>query len=230
MWLATAVTIVVSGAVACGTGDGDGETRAAGPSTTVTSAPLTETTAAPSTTAPGATSRPSTTAVAPATTTPAPAATTTPPRLSSSSRLRIDGIGPIDVGMTIAEARAAAGTELSHEKEPYCDVLTPTRGPAGVDLVVTTPSTGRVELIVVKDGPIATVSGIRVGSTEAEVKAAYPGRLRAVNPSLPVHRLVYEPRDPALADRVLVFVIDGSRVATMYAGVRNQAEADEICA
>ncbi|MGI8809433.1 MAG: hypothetical protein ACR2KK_16660 [Acidimicrobiales bacterium] len=132
--------------------------------------------------------------------------------------------------MTVAQARAAAGTELAIKKEPYCDVLTAPRGPAGVALIVTSPPTGRIELIVVKDGTVATLSGIRVGSTEAQVLAAYPGRIRTVNPSAPVHRLVYEASDPALADRVLVFVIDNSRVATMYAGVQNQVEADEICA
>jgi hypothetical protein len=155
--------------------------------------------------------------------------TTAAPSLSSSSRLRIDGIGPITVGMTVAEARAAAGTELSLRKDPYCDGLTAPRGPSGVALIVTSPPTGRIDLIIVNEPTVATISGIRVGSTEAEVKAAYPGRIRTVNPSAPVRRLVYEATDPALADRVLVFVIDGSRVATMYAGVRNQVEADEIC-
>jgi len=131
--------------------------------------------------------------------------------------------------MTVAQARAAAGTELSLRKEPYCDVLTAPNGPAGVDLVITNPSSGRIDLVIVNGGPVATISGIRVGSTEAEVVAAYPGRLRSVNPLLPVHRQVYEAQNPALADRALVFVIDGSRVATMYAGVSNQVEADEIC-
>ncbi len=179
-------------------------------------------------------STPATTTSVPATTSTTSAATTTttsarPAPLSTASRLRIDGIGPVDVDMTVAEARAAAGTELSLKKEPYCDVLTAPGGPAGVALVVTTPSNGRIELIMVTEPSVATVSGIRVGSTEAQVLATYPGRIRPVNPSLPVHRLIYTAADPALADRVLVFFVDNGRVATMYAGLRNQAEADEIC-
>lgn len=204
---------------ACGD-SGDGATSTA-PSTTAT----TTVTAAPetSTSLPAATS---TTARAGAAT----STTTAGPGLSTSSRLRIDGIGPINVGMTVAQARAVAGTELSLTKEPYCDVLSAPRGPAGVDMIITNPASGRIDLIVIKEPTVATVSGIRVGNTEAEVQAAYPGRLRVVNPSLPVHRLIYSAADPALADRVVVFVIDTGRVATMYAGLRSHAEADEICA
>ena len=212
---AVVLLLVVAVAGACGENGG-----AAVGTVTSTSAPAsTSTTPVPTTTS--------------TTSAPAPIATTSttgrPAALSASSRLRIDGIGPIDVGMTVAQARAAAGTELSLEKEPYCDVLTAPAGPAGVDLILTTPSTGRIELIVVDEPSVATVSGIRVGSTEAQVLATYPGRIRTVNSSLPVHRLIYTAADPALADRVLVFVVDDGRVATMYAGLRNQAEADEIC-
>lgn len=155
----------------------------------------------------------------------------TPPAeaLSGSSRLRIDGVGPIDVGMTVEQAGAAAGVELAIKSEPYCDVLTATPGPAGLALIVTAPATGRIEVVIVKGGPVRTLSGIGIGSTETEVKAAYTDRLRSANPSLPVHRLIYQAVDPALSDRVLVFVIDNSRVAAMYAGAHNQAEADEIC-
>lgn len=197
-------TAALSVVAALASGCGSGVPTASTPVTTATTA---TSTSAPTTTA----------------TTSAPAV------LSPSSRLRIDGLGPIAVGMTVAEARAAAGVELSLKKEPYCDVLTAPGGPAGVALIITAPPTGRVQLIIVNGGAVATLSGIRVGSTEAEVLATYPGRLRAVNASLPVHRLIYEALDPALADRVLAFTIDNGRVATMYAGVRNQAEADEIC-
>lgn len=205
---------------ACGD-SGEGATSTA-PSTTAT----TTVTAAPET----STSLPAPTSTTARAGAGATSTTTAGPGLSTSSRLRIDGIGPINVGMTVAQARAVAGTELSLTKEPYCDVLSAPRGPGGVDLIITNPASGRIDLIVVKEPTVSTLSGIRVGSTEAEVQAAYPGRLRVVNPSLPVHRLIYSAADPALADRVVVFVIDTGRVATMYAGLRSHAEADEICA
>lgn len=203
-----------------------GDSREGATSTTPSTTAMSTVTTAPET----STSLPVTTSSTAPAGARATSTTTPPPGLSTSSRLRIDGIGPINVGMTVAQARAVAGTELSLTKEPYCDVLSAPDGPAGVDLIVTNPPSGRIDLIVVKEPTIATVSGIRVGSTEAEVQATYPGRLRVVNPSLPVHRLIYSAADPALADRVVVFVIDTGRVATMYAGLRNHAEADEICA
>jgi hypothetical protein len=182
----------------------------------------------------GAVTRGATAAVAPTTTpvTPTTASSTTTAareRLSTSSRLRVDGVGPIRVGMTVDEARAAAGVPLASAHEGACDVLTAPGGPAGLDLIVT-QATGRIQVIHVRDETIATVSGIRVGATEEEVLAAYPGRLRTVNPALPRHRLVYEAKDPALADRVVVFVIAEGGVTHMYAGNRADVESDEICA
>jgi hypothetical protein len=210
--LSSLVALVLAVATACTAGSDGGEGAVAAGSVTTTSTSTTST--APSTT----TSIPTTTST-----------TTRPAPLSASSRLRIDGIGPVDVGMTVAEARAAAGTGLSVTKEPYCDVLTSPGGPAGVSLIVTTPASGRIELIIVTEPSVATVSGIRVGSTEPQVVRTYPGRLRSVNPSLPVHRLVYTAADTALSDRALVFVVDNGRVATMYSGRRDHVEADEIC-
>jgi hypothetical protein len=209
-----ALLVVAVGSAACGGSDG-GTTGSVG---------LGATTSAPSTTASPITAAPTT-----AVPTTAPPTTIAPP-LSASSRLRIDGLGPIDIGMTVEQARAAAGVELSAETTPYCTILTTPRGPEGVLFIVGTPSSGRIDLIIVKGGSIATLSGIRVGSTESDVMAAYPGRIRVVNPTLPVHRLIYEANDPAFADRSVVFVIDSGRVASMYSGLRNQAEADEICA
>lgn len=207
-------------------GCGGSQPGTAGPAgTTTTTVARATSTSSPAGAA--ATTTTAATATATAATTPV---TTAPEQLSGSSRLRIDGIGPIRIGMTIAEARAAAGVPLTLERQPHCDVLTLTGGPDGLALIVTRPATGRIGVITVNRSTFATLSGVRVGDTEAGVLGAYPGRLRPVNAGLPVHRLVYEASDTALADRAVVFVIADGRVASISAGQRADVEADEICA
>ena len=88
------------GATACGSGDGDGAPPAAAGATTVPAATGPSTTVVPTT---ATTSPPA----APATTT-----TTAPERLSVDSRLSLQGIGPVQVGMTLDEASTAAGTPI----------------------------------------------------------------------------------------------------------------------
>ncbi|MDQ4097521.1 MAG: hypothetical protein M3144_06605, partial [Actinomycetota bacterium] len=101
-----ALLVIAVGSAACGGSDG-GTTGNIG---------LGATTSAPTTTAPDR----APTSVVPTTSPP----TTAAPALSGSSRLRIDGLGPIDIGMTIEQARAAAGVELAAERTPHCTILT----------------------------------------------------------------------------------------------------------
>lgn len=202
--------------VACGS-DGNGD---AGPSPSrPTTAPTVDTTGVP-TSAP-----PTTTGGPPATTAPAPPAAPGE-RLTPSSRLRVDGIGPVRVGMTLAEARAAAGVPLELVSTEYCQTLRP----AGSNPFVALISTSGGKIDVIEAGPsTATVSGIRVGTTEQEVVAAYGNRAQVVNPDEPLHRIVYRAADPSLRAYALVFEIGDGRVSSMRAGTE-AVLADEICA
>src|SRR5688500_214974 len=152
------VAAVLLGLALPGCGDSDPSPRAESTATTATTA----TTAAPASTT-----------------------TTTAPGLSDESRLVFDGIGPIKVGMTLAEASAAAGQPV--EIDPGyvldgCAYAEVKGGPQGLLLMVlrdkeTDP--WRIVRIDVDDGSrIATLSGIRIGATEADVKRIYgePGR------------------------------------------------------
>jgi hypothetical protein len=213
------ITMAVA-APACGRGSssldaGSAEPASSGASTTATTA---------------------TTAVAPtATATPTPAApvaTTAPPRaeaLSAASRLRIDGIGPIEIGMTVKEAQAAAGVPLTVTDGPFCRTLRAPGGPDGVALLVTANSGDRITVVTVSTPAVSTVSGVHVGSTEADVLAAYPGQL-VVRGEDPLRSLVYHARDPNLSRLSVVFLIRDSAVRSIQAGVRDIVEGDEICA
>jgi hypothetical protein len=192
---------------ACGGDDGD---DAAGPTTTLVPTVATTSTVAPTTVAP---------------TTASPTAAV---RLGATSRLRVDGVGPVRFGMSVDEARRVAGVPVQAIDGPYCRGF---RTTGGAPVEVLAEASESINLVIVADPPIATQSGIAVGSPRADVLAAYPGQVE-VRPGAPgPHWIVYRARDPALAAFSLVFQIDGGgRVQTMKAGVRERAEADENCA
>lgn len=160
-----------------------------------------------------------------AATTAAPQPTNPREPLSSTSRLRVDGLGPITIGMSIDEARAAAGVPLAPNVGPYCTSLATGGGVA----LLSAGGTNAVDVIVVDGGPVRTLSGIGIGSTEAEVLSAYGSQLQVGPSDAPTRRIVYRATDPALADRSLVFHVRAGRVILMQAGVRSVVEADEMC-
>lgn len=181
-----------------------------------TTAPTVDTTAAPTT------SSPTTQAPGPTTTAPAPGE-----RLGPSSRLRVDGIGPVRVGMTLSQARAVAGVPLELRRTEHCQSLVPAGSDPFVTLIATSPGEA-VDVIAAGPGT-ATVSGIRIGSTEQEVLTAYGERIQVVNPGEAVHRIVYRAADQSLRGYALVFGIGDGRVASIMAGT-DAVLADEICA
>src|SRR5438270_5639850 len=88
--------------------------------------------AVPTTTAPVV----ATTTGAAAATTVVPSTTAAPERLTTASRLRLDGIGPVMVGMTLEQASAAAGTAIRvvvpSARPPECSYAQADEGPAGL--------------------------------------------------------------------------------------------------
>jgi hypothetical protein len=210
---------VALGAAACG--DDSGESAL---DTTTTVAPAPSTTAGPAATGPSTTDPPA----------PGPPATTRPPStapepLGPRSTLRIDGVGPVRTGMTLDQAREAAGIPMNAVDGGACRTLRP--ADAGIPVSIVAEGGDRVNLIEVTEGPIRTVSGIGIGSTEAEVMAAYPNQLE-VRPGAPgAHWVIYRPTGRAATMHSLNFAIDESgKVAQMRAGLKRYTEADENCA
>lgn len=86
-----------------------------------------------------------------------------------------EGIGPVRLGMTLDEAIAAMpGYAVSTCSNPVVRFLEP-EGAAGAQLAIAAGNDGSVALVTLSDsdGP-ATAEDIRLGSTVADVKAAYP--------------------------------------------------------
>lgn len=115
--------------------------------------------------------------------------------LTARARLRLDGIGPVKVGMTLAQASKAIGKRLRFEADPEPPSTCGYADPPGIPDVTFMVIDGRIRRVqVVEGGAVATVSGVRVGASEAEVNRVYGGRIQ-VQPhpySQAGHYLVYE--------------------------------------
>jgi hypothetical protein len=146
-----------------------------------------------------------------------------------------DGAGPVRVGMTFPEARAALGGDLAMNADTQhpegadrCDYPRSARLPAGMMVMVVDQRVARVE---VDSGSVATAEGARIGDTEARIEQLYPGRV-TVQPHKYTdgHYLVVRPAAAADTTHLLVFETDGRVVQRFRAGQKPQVEWVEGCA
>lgn len=158
---------------------------------------------------------------------------TTDPELTSTSRLRLDGIGPVRVGMTTDEASRAMGKGVRHgaasPNPASCSFAKPEGGPNVAFMVID----GRIRRVdVMPPSSITTVSGVRIGDGEAKVHRVYGSGLRVEpHPYRPGGRyLVYESPEPSQRGLSLIFETDGAGVTSFRAGERGAVEAPEGCA
>lgn len=166
----------------------------------------------------------------PGTATPVPQAV---PEQLNTSRLRLDGIGPVVVGMSLDEASGATGQAIRIDPRTDlgrgCAHATADAGQQGLRFMVVNDRIVRVEA---GPGPVRTLSGVGVGSTEAEVMATYPGRIR-VEPNpysghLGGKDLIYVP-DESSRHLSLLFYVFGGQVQTFRAGFFAAVMAPEGC-
>jgi hypothetical protein len=142
------------------------------------------------------------------------------------------GVGPVRYGMTLAEASRALGEAVSTTRDygSGCVYVFPKSVPAGVSFIVVS---GLVERVDVRSGDVATWSGAHIGSTEAEVKALYLGRIQVTEHAYTGpqgHYLTFVPRDAADSAFRIVFETDGHAVTMYRAGRRPVVEYIEGCA
>ncbi|WP_411282068.1 hypothetical protein [Gemmatimonas sp.] len=139
------------------------------------------------------------------------------------------GIGPVRVGMTLAEVAGAtsAGIRLVGTDSTECSYLSWRDGPPGVLIMA---EGGRVVRIDVQNPAITTSEGIKIGSTEAEVQQRYTGRVE-VQPHKYTdgHYLVVTPRRPTDSNLRIVFETDGQKVETFRGGRVPQVQYVEGC-
>lgn len=143
-------------------------------------------------------------------TTSAVAATDTPATAAVDSanpaswQLSESGIGPVRVGMTVAEAAAALSVTAAQADTSECAYVGLAGLPAGVSLMT---ERGRIVRVDADDSSsVATAAGAKVGWTEQQLRDAYPnarvqphkydeGNYVIVIPGAPAdttHRIVFE--------------------------------------
>lgn len=154
-------------------------------------------------------------------------------KLTNQSKVYINGIGAVRVGMTIAEASKAAGTKLiresGYETNLSCFYVKPQGEPKDIGFMVTNKRISRVD--VWKNKSITTLSGAKIGDTESRIKSLYPGQIQ-VTPHKYVeggHDLIFIPKDAVDKNYRLLFETDGKRVTRFRSGKLPEVEFVEGC-
>lgn len=145
-------------------------------------------------------------------------------------KLRLDGAGPLRIGMTFEQARTALGGQL--EATPPELQASP-----GCDQIEHLASDGGAVMLMFHDRVLDRVDewkpghrtdrGVTIGATEAQVRARYPGARR--------ERHAYDDKGAYLTVRDdqrklwLRFETSKGRVTQFYAGTPDAVQATEGC-
>ncbi len=154
-------------------------------------------------------------------------------QLTDNSKLALNGIGPIRVGMTVDEASRAAGVRLVKSYEPlneeFCSYFKPQGEPKGISFMVTK---GRIVRVDISNERVTTIKGAKVGDTEEQIFSLYPGQIRVIKNPLSGrgNNLTFVPRDATDSNYRLIFQtgID-KRVKYFRSGQLPQVEYIEGC-
>ena len=95
------------------------------------------------------------------------------PAITAATPVEIDGVGPIRIGMPLADASRLLGEHLAVSESvagSTCAYATPRSGPGGLSFMLDDRVIVRID---VTGGAMRTTHGIAVGSAEAQVLEAY---------------------------------------------------------
>lgn len=145
-------------------------------------------------------------------------------QLTERSKLAIDGIGPIRVGMTVAEASRSAGVTLVKKyrvlNEETCAYFAPQGEPKGIEFMVTKHRIARVDI---SNKQVTTIKGAKIGDSEERIFSLYPGQIKATQhpyarPPVRKQYLIFIPRDPADKNYQIIFETENNAVRNFRAG------------
>ncbi|HEX2204622.1 MAG TPA: hypothetical protein VHG91_15035 [Longimicrobium sp.] len=129
------------------------------------------------------------------------------------------GLGPLRVGMTEEEARAALGgawSPLAADGETEgCRYARSAALPPGVLVML---DSGRVRRVEVDSGATATAAGARIGDSAERVRQLYPGLREGPHKYTAGKYLVALPGAPADTVHRIVFETDSAGTVTRFRG------------
>ena len=151
-------------------------------------------------------------------------------QLTATSKVAINGIGPIRVGMTIQQAQASARTRLlsQGDKLGNCWYVKPQGGPRDISFMVIDGQIARVDIY--GNSRITTISGAKIGDSENRIKSLYAVRITPHEYIQGGHYLTFVPNDTSDRRYRMVFETDGKRVKMIRAGRLPEVEYVEGCA
>ncbi len=137
----------------------------------------------------------------------------------AEAEVTLTRVGPLRIGMTIEEGADALGIPLlplGASAGGDCAYYQPGRQDAAMGLMVVNNRIIRID--VWPNSPLKTASGLKVGSTEAEILAQYPPEQVEIqaNPDTEGNILTFVPTDPELRLFRLVFETDSSGTVIQY--------------
>ena len=166
---------------------------------------------------------------APSAAVPNSAPNSAPDTSTDSAAVTERGLGPLRVGMTIAEATAALGGALvvpANADTSGCDYVQWRGAPPGVMVMVDEHRVARVD---VDSAGVATAAGARVGDSEERVKGLYPGRVVVSPHKYEDGNYLTVTPDASDTTYAIVFETSKGRVTRYRAGRRPQVEYVEGC-
>ena len=160
-------------------------------------------------------------------------------RLSEQSKLALNGIGPILVGMTVEEAETAGEIQLVEKARAGmggCYYLWAKTGfPNQAFMVISERNKDRIARVdVYKGSRVTTLSGAQIGDQESRIKSLYPDQIK-VTPHKYTgdrggHYLTFVPEDAVDRNYRLIFETLNGRVTQFRSGKLPEVEYIEGCA
>jgi hypothetical protein len=160
-----------------------------------------------------------------------------PEPIKSSTRIRTDGIGAIEIGMTLAEAAQATGMTFTDpgkyqatDDAKSCTYVDLVGGPRDVSFMVLNGEIARIDL-----GPRAsnrTLEGLGIGASEDAIRHIYSDAKITVEPSFyggADHGREFTVEFPDSTDMHYFFATDLKKINGMRVGRKDAVEYVEGC-